>query len=93
MRKSHKFLSLAALLTGSAFLFFYEKHSDDADDEMISLPAITEDKPDIASITDVNEKKRPSLIICVLALPLKMLESKKKEGDCLPLKTRWMNKL
>ncbi|GAL25528.1 hypothetical protein JCM19239_3802 [Vibrio variabilis] len=24
---------------------------------MISLPAITEDKPDIASITDVNEKK------------------------------------
>ncbi|USD61926.1 glucosaminidase domain-containing protein [Vibrio sp. SCSIO 43140] len=57
MRKSHKFLSLAALLTGSAFLFFYEKHSDDADDEVISLPAITEDKPDIASITDVTVKK------------------------------------
>ncbi len=58
MRSSHKFLSIAALLTGSAFLFLSEKSADDSEDEAIILPAIAEEKPDIASITDTNQKKQ-----------------------------------
>lgn len=58
MRSSHKFISLAALLTGSAFLFLSEKSSDDSEYETIMLPAIAEEKPDIASITDINQKKQ-----------------------------------
>lgn len=57
MRNSHKILSIAALLTGSAFLFLSEKSPDDREDEAITLPAIAEEKPDIASITDTNQKK------------------------------------
>jgi Bax protein len=58
MRSSHKFLSIAALLTGSVFLFLSEKSADDNEDEAIILPAIAEEKPDIASITDTNQKKQ-----------------------------------
>ncbi|GMQ46531.1 glucosaminidase domain-containing protein [Vibrio sp. 10N] len=70
MRSSHKFISLAALLTGSAFLFLSEKSSDDNEDLGIILPAIADEKPDLASISDTILKKqtffdylRPGVVI------------------------------
>ncbi|GAL36642.1 putative Bax protein [Vibrio maritimus] len=39
-------------------MFLSEKPADDSEDEAIILPAIAEEKPDIASITDTNQKKQ-----------------------------------
>lgn len=69
MRKSHKILSIIALLSGSAFLFFYEKN-DDSDTSEPTLAPISENKPDISAITDTKTKKqtffgylRPGIVI------------------------------
>ncbi|MGX9517331.1 glucosaminidase domain-containing protein [Vibrio mediterranei] len=57
MRKSRKILSIIALLSGSAFLFFYEKQ-DDTEQLDSTLTPISESKPDTATITDTRTKKK-----------------------------------
>ncbi|MFC5077619.1 hypothetical protein VTH8203_03751 [Vibrio thalassae] len=57
MRKSRKILSIIALLSGSAFLFCYEKQ-DDTEQLEPALTPISQSKPDTSAMTDTRTKKK-----------------------------------